>query len=261
MVFLVLLGSAPAAPAWAEPVATRNERIANFRSAKKIAVRIHQDHPTTLYCDCRYSGKKVDLASCGYRVQSDAKRAVRLEWEHVVPAEAFGNAFTEWREGAAHCRRKGKTFKGRKCAETNPEFSRMEADLHNLWPEIGELNGLRSNFSMAQLRAPETKAEGQAARQARAEPNPSPFGRCRVWIEDRKFEPMDSAKGIVARTYLYMQAAYPGRGIVSDKNQKLFEAWNKQYPVTDWECRRERLIFAKQGNANPFVRDVCLARK
>jgi len=116
-----------------------NNQIKNFNEAKKIALKLHKDHPYTIYCNCKYDGKVIDLKSCGYKVQKDAKRAARLEWEHVVPAEAFGNSFIEWREGTSECIKKGKKFKGRKCAEKNSEFSRMEADLYNLWPEDGEL--------------------------------------------------------------------------------------------------------------------------
>ena len=101
-----------------------NQQINTFDQAKKIAARIHADHETTVYCPCKYSGKKIDLASCNYQFQSRTDtRARRLEWEHIVPAENFGQSFTEWREGAESCG----TQKGRKCAETNSEFMHMEA--------------------------------------------------------------------------------------------------------------------------------------
>jgi deoxyribonuclease-1 len=50
-----------------------------------------------------------------------------------------------------------------------------------------------------------------------------------------------------------MDAAYPGHGIISDKNRKLFEAWNKEDPVDDWERERARRIEQVQGNPNPYV--------
>lgn len=225
-----------------------NHHIESFSLAKQKASMIHAEHPFTIYCGCRYEGKRVDLASCGYKVHKNAKRASRLEWEHVVPAHAFGQAFPEWRDGAPQCVKRGRPFKGRKCAETNPEFARMEADLYNIWPEVGELNGLRSNFSMAAL--------GPAARN----PSSISFGACTAQIADKKFEPMDKAKGIVARVYMYMERAYPGRGIVSGKNVKLFEAWDKMFPVTDWECKRAQKIKAVQGNENPVLAQRCADR-
>ena len=97
--------------------------------------------------------KEVDFTSCGYMPQKDNKRAHRIEWEHVVPAEAFGQSFKEWREGHPDCvDNRGKSFKGRKCAEkVNPEFRQMQADMYNLYPAVGEVNGLRSNYSMAMI--------------------------------------------------------------------------------------------------------------
>jgi deoxyribonuclease I len=220
---------------------TGNTRITNFSEAKKLALKIHSEHQITVYCPCKYDGKITDLKSCGYEIHKDAKRAARLEWEHIVPAEAFGQSFKEWREGNSKCVKKsGKAFKGRKCAETNSDFARMEGDLYNLWPIIGELNGLRSNYSMAEI-----AGDGLT------------FGDCKAKIKDRKFEPMDEFKGIVARDYMYMEANYPGRGIISEKNRKLFEAWDRGHPVTDWECKRATLIEAVQSNENQILQDRC----
>lgn len=153
------------------------------------------------------TGKRVDLASCGYKVKKSAKRARRLEWEHVVPAQAFGQSFKEWRSGHPKCvNKKGKPFKGRNCArKVAVPFRYMEADLYNLYPAIGEVNGLRSNYSMAMI-----PGEKRA------------FGSCDVEIEGNKFEPRPDIRGDIARTYFYMDKAYPGRGIISRKNRKLF---------------------------------------
>lgn len=243
--FALLFAFAPLSHADAVTAPLGNQQISNFSEAKKIAARIHKENPVTIYCPCRYSGKEIDLASCGYQIHKDARRAHRLEWEHVVPAEAFGQSFAEWREGAAICHKhNGKPFRGRKCAETNPVFARMEADLYNLWPIVGELNGLRSNFSMAAIAGDTFNP-------------PLSFGKCQAKIADRKFEPMDQYKGIVARTYLYMDQTYPGHGVISEKNRKLFEAWDKRFPVDAWECRRGRRIAEIQGNVNPVLEPRC----
>jgi putative Ca2+/H+ antiporter (TMEM165/GDT1 family)/endonuclease I len=225
----------------ASELSSGNTKIANFAKAKKVATAMHLEHQVTVYCPCLYSGKKVNLQSCGYKVQHDARRAARLEWEHIVPAEAFGQSFREWREGGSQCvKRSGRKYKGRRCAETNAEFARMEGDLYNLWPVIGELNGLRSNFSMAEISGP-----------ART------FGGCKAKIQRRKFEPMDEYKGLVARTYFYMETAYPGHGIVSEKNRKLFEVWDKKFPVGAWECRHAELVAKAQGNVNSILSEKC----
>lgn len=212
-----------------DPVATKHEASTrtrdseknttdHFAQAKKLLNKnLELFANKTIYCGCLVQKRNIDLKSCDYKIQSNPKRAARLEWEHVVPAEAFGQSFSEWRVGAPQCHGK----KGRKCAKTNLEFSKMEGDVYNLFPEIGELNGLRSNFSMSQLNESDYD-----------------FGGCKAKIHDRKFEPMDFAKGIVARTYLHMETTHPGHGIISDKNRKLFEAWDKLYPLTELECQR-----------------------
>lgn len=217
-----------------------NQKVKTFRDAKRFAREIHKDNQFTIYCGCKYADGKVDLESCGYKTQGDLNRAKRVEWEHIVPAEAFGQSFVEWRNGAPHCVRKGKSFKGRKCAQTNPDFSLMEADLYNLWPEIGELNNLRSNYSFEELQTSEKD-----------------FGKCSVMIKDRKFMPAPEAKGIVARTYLYMDKAYPNRGIVGKAREKLFMAWSQMYPPSKWECERAARIEKVQFSYNPILQPLC----
>jgi deoxyribonuclease-1 len=96
------------------PATAQNTHIDSFEAAKKLTPQIYADRQEEFYCGYRYSGTAVDLASCGYEPKRDAKRATHLEWEHVVPAEAFGQAFPEWREGHPACvDSKGRRFKGR----------------------------------------------------------------------------------------------------------------------------------------------------
>ena len=196
----MLLLSLLSPPAWGGG----NIKIKHFSQAKRLAREIHQEHPYTIYCHCRYEGQTINLKSCGYQSPHHSKRAQKLEWEHVVPAEAFGQSFPDWKEGSPFCIRKSKKYKGRACAKNNPAFSYIESDLYNIWPEIGELNGLRSNYSMAELSTQKL----------------SPFGKCKVKIENRKFEPMPLAKGRIARTYLYMNQAYPSKGPTNNPDNK-----------------------------------------
>jgi len=196
-----------------------------------------------IYCGCKYDEKKdVDFNSCGYKPEKDNNRAHRIEWEHAVPAEAFGQSFREWREGHPGCvDNRGKSFKGRKCAEkVNPEYRLMQADMYNLYPAVGEVNGLRSNYSMAMIPGGSYQ-----------------FGDCKTKIEDRKIEPRPEVRGDIARTYFYMERAYPGHGIISSKNEKLFQAWDKADPVDEWECERASRIAKIQGNINLVVDQAC----
>ena len=221
---------------------SQNTQITSFSKSKKLLLKVYKDNPFTLYCGCTFKGKKPNLSSCGYIPKKDKKRANRIEWEHVVPAHAFGQSFSEWRNGHPKCvSKKGKKFKGRKCAQKmNEEYRRMQADMFNLYPAIGEVNGRRSNYSMAII-------EGEKRE----------FGKCDVEIKSRKVEPREEIRGEIARTYLYMDSVYPGRGIISKKNKKIFEAWNKSDPVDVWECERAKRIEKIQGNRNEIVMGNC----
>ena len=221
-----------------------NATIESFNKAKKILQKqIYADHRITFYCGCPYDENNVIIPSDKYTPKKQNKRSNRIEWEHVVPAQAFGQAFVEWRDGDPECiDKKGKSFKGRNCAsKMSQEFRTMEADMYNLVPAVGELNGLRSNYSYSDI--PGEKRE---------------FGNCDFEIEDRKAEPRPEIRGDIARIYFYMDDAYPGRGIISKKNQKLFMAWDKEDPVDAWECERCRRIEKIQGNENHFVKNACL---
>lgn len=216
----------------------QNKTVSDFAEAKRLLNK-NFGEGRTIYCGCGYEGKKIDYSRCDYEPRRENKRAMSLEWEHVVPAEAFGRNFDAWRnpENYRECNRKGKVLPGRQCAaKVEEKFRLMEADLYNLHPEIGELNGLRSNYSMAEI-------PGESRE----------FGKCDVEIEDRKFEPREEVKGDVARVYMYMDDSYPGMGIISDKNRKLFEAWSRKDPVSKEEVERAKLIYRLQGNYNRFV--------
>ena len=113
--------------------------------------------------------------------------------------------------------------------------------MFNLYPAIGEINGRRSNYSMAMIK-------GELRE----------FGKCDVEINNKKIEPRESIRGEIARTYMYMDSAYPGKGIISKKNRKLFEAWNKIDPVDEWECDRAKRIEKIQGNPNQILQKQCL---
>jgi len=77
-------------------------------------------------------------------------------------------------------------------------------------------------------------------------------------IEGQKAEPPPEKRGNIARTYFYMDWAYPEHGIISKKNRKLFMAWDKQDQVDDWACEKGRRIEKIQGNEKPFVERACI---
>ena len=224
-------------------MAAGNTEIESFTKAKRLLEReVHFDHRVTLYCGAAFDARKNVTLPDGFTTPKHAKRARRVEWEHVVPAENFGRAFVEWREGADVCvDNKGKAFKGRKCAEkANAAFRYMQADLYNLYPAIGAVNAMRSNYRYSMLPG-----------------SPATFGTCSMKIEGRRAEPPEAARGTIARTVLYMADAYRGVYRLSNQDRRLMEAWDRQYPVDAWECTRARRIEAIQGNPNERVKEAC----
>lgn len=182
------------------------------------------------YCGCNWqwvgrSGGRTDLASCGYTIRAQEVRANRTEYEHVVTAYALGNQRQCWQNG------------GRKnCVATDEQFRIMEADMHNLTIVIGEVNADRSNYRFGMVSG-----------------EPKMYGQCRskTDFKNRIFEPRDEVKGMVARINFYMHDHYNLR--MSDQQQRLFIAWDKQYPVTEWERLRDQRIANVQGHHNPYV--------
>ena len=221
---LVLFCLLFALPAFAEAPKT-------FNAAKKIAWQIYAARPTTFYCQCHYSGNRVDLDSCGYHPRKQLRRAQRVEWEHVVPAWVIGHQRQCWQNGGR-----------RHCERHDPLFRRAEADLHNLVPVVGEVNGDRSNFAFGML--------SQA---------PHQYGACPFVVDFRQRTAMPPAqtRGAIARIYLYMSQRYGLR--LSRADLRLHQAWNRQYPVSEWELWRNRRIACIQGHANPHVGEVDLA--
>lgn len=221
-------------------LAAGNTTNDSFARAKKMLSQVYEDHRVTLYCGAQYDAQGNVTLPEGIVIP--IKRANRVEWEHVVPAENFGRAFDEWREGSPECvDNRGKAFKGRRCAEkVNPEYRHMQADMYNLYPAIGAVNAMRSNFNFQMLPGEE-----------------SSFGSCEMKIADRKAEPPARARGQIARTYFYMQDAYP-RYKMSRQQEQLMGAWDKMYPVDQWECTRAKRIEAVQGNENRFVKEPCV---
>lgn len=203
----------------------------NFQAAKKASVAINQG-AKEFYCGCtiHWQGKKgtPDLTSCGYQARKNLQRASRIEWEHIVPAWAFGHQRQCWQQG------------GRKNCHKDEEYRRIEADLHNLEPAIGEVNGDRNNFAYSQW-------NGQ----------PTQYGACEM-INDFKAklsQPAARARGPIARISLYMRDRY--HLSLSRQQTQLFMAWNKLYPVSAWECQRDQRIAKVQGNHNPWVAEHC----
>lgn len=143
-----------------------------------------------------------------------------------MPAWVFGHQLQCWQKGGRS-----------ECSNSHQRFKQMEADMHNLVPTVGELNGDRSNYGFRMI-AGEPRAYG---------------GQVNMEIDfsQRAAEPPEEVWGDIARTYFYMRERYQLR--LSANEEQLFRAWNNLDPVDDWERERNARIERLQGNHNPFI--------
>ncbi|MGK7942014.1 MAG: endonuclease I family protein [Crocosphaera sp.] len=148
--------------------------------------------------------------------------------EHVYPAS--------WMKEAGGCAGQSR----RNCRRNSRRFNLMEADLHNLYPALADINRDRNNYPFAIL-------PGSAT------------GRCDFEVRDRQrlVEPTPTARGNIARAVFYMNSEY-GASIeppfsTSVQQEPLLKAWHCADPVDDEERRRNDDIERIQGTRNPFI--------
>ncbi len=142
--------------------------------------------------------------------------------EHVFPAS--------WIAYGLRC------GKRKQCRQNNTQFNYIEADLHNLYPARTDVNKARSNYRFAIIRG-EQRA----------------FGRCDFEFDERNrlAEPAPEARGKVARAMLYMADEYDL--YLKKKLKRILQDWDKKYPPTPAEYKRNDRIEMLQGNRNRFI--------
>jgi len=192
------------APAWAG-----QEEIADYREALELFwSELYVDGGETLYCGRRFGRGRHD----GINV------------EHVLPMSWVMNELCcDDRDG---CRRRSR------------RFNTIEADLHNLYPSLIEVNKARGSFPFGDI-----KGENHE------------FPGCDFEVDQRRrrVEPRPASRGEVARSMLYMHESYDiplftRLGIT-------LKRWSRSDPPSAEERRRNDLIGALQGNRNRFIDD------
>jgi deoxyribonuclease I len=209
-----------------------------FSKSKKHLKNIYlqSNKNYTFYFGCSFdSNKQIDHTSCNYSPRKDTnKRSHRLEFEHIVPAHALGKNLQCWKEPICE-KRNRKKYKGRKCcSKVSEEFRRMESDMHNLFPSIGEVNGDRSNFVFGEI-------DGEKRE----------YGECDFEVSPGTAEPKKSVRGDIARSYFYMSHQYKMK--ISDDYEEMLREWHLSDQPDEWERDRNSLIEDVQGNRNPFI--------
>lgn len=168
--------------------------------------RVYPDGGETLYCGRRFGRHKG--------------RSINIE--HVFPMS--------WTLKRFGCRDRDQ------CRRISPEFNRIEADMHNLYPAIGEINQARSSYAFDMI-------DGERRN----------FGRCDFEIDQHRHraEPRPASRGNIARAMFYMHDKY---GLTIFKQQgELLKQWHREDPPDAEERRRNDAIEKVQGTRNPFI--------
>ncbi|MDZ7752443.1 MAG: endonuclease [Gammaproteobacteria bacterium] len=123
-----------------------------------------------------------------------------------------------------------------RCRRTSRLFNRIETDMHNLYPALRDINEARGAQAFGII-----DGERHLRRGCDFEVDSGP----------RRVEPRPAVRGDIARAMLYMEHRY---GLPLYKRQRrLLEEWHRHDPPDAMEHRRNRLIEALQGQANPFI--------
>ena len=138
-------------------------------------------------------------------------------------------------------------------------------DLHHLRPADRNINGAHSNYGFGM--------GGKMIYDKRADNSRYPSGNY-LNKQQASFEPSDRAKGQVARMIFYMAVRYEKSDnqspenmpdlILTKGNQKqsgqpsigdlcTLLTWHREFPVSDFEKRRNNRVQQLQGNRNPFI--------
>lgn len=156
---------------------------------------------------------------------------MRIEWEHVVPAEWIATGFG--------CQDQSRE----QCAEI-PGFKKAEADLFNLVPAVGELNVDRSARLYGEING-EKRIYGSCDFEVDKTGVGEPHVRGMA-------EPMESIRGDIARIWFYMADRYGV--VIPAENKALLDQWAIDDPIDQAEIDRHDRIAASMGWNNKFVR-------
>ncbi|MBK7587221.1 MAG: endonuclease [Bacteroidetes bacterium] len=136
------------------------------------------------------------------------------------------------------------------------DASPMRTDLHHVYPTDGYVNNKRSNYPF-----------GKVTNATWTSQNNSKLGNSNSYpgYTDKVFEPIDSFKGDIARTYFYMSTRYEnedagwgnwsmanGAQLTADAITLLMN-WHHNDPVSQKEILRNNAIAQIQMNRNPFI--------
>jgi len=121
-------------------------------------------------------------------------------------------------------------------------FTRMEADMHNLYPAWQEADVSRRNTLFGMIKGEEWRYE-----------------TCDFERHLGVTEPRPIARGNIARSIFYMHNEY---GVPIDKKMLgQLKAWNREDPPSKQESLRNDIIEELQGNRNIYIDNPTMAEQ
>jgi len=127
----------------------------------------------------------------------------------------------------------------------HPDYKRAEADLHNLWPELGRINSSRSNLIFNEI--------DDSLNAHRFKELCDDFERTSASGGNTAYvEPRDSVKGNIARSLFYMHVEY---GLPLKSMKPMLKRWNTLDPPNKHEYWRNERIHQLQQIRNQFIDD------
>lgn len=133
----------------------------------------------------------------------------------------------------------------------------MNSDLFHIYPTDGMVNGKRDNNPYGEVDVSVLHWESENGSLSGANTYPGYSGTV--------FEPLDSFKGDLARTYFYMSTRYYAQdggwqnwAMANGADLKpwavaMLLEWHHMDPVSQKETERNNAIYALQHNRNPFI--------
>ena len=127
-------------------------------------------------------------------------------------------------------------------ADKNSRYTRMEADMHNLYPAWQEPNVARRDSVYGLI-------DGEDWR----------YDNCDFERHLGVIEPRPIARGNIARSIFYMHTQY---GVPIEKKMlEELKSWNREDPPSNQEMLRNNRIEELQGNRNPYIDNPALAEQ
>ena len=210
------------------------EELANKSSSELLAtlrgLMISTHSYKSSYSDCR------DLASKTDSTGSDGKISLIYTSVSVTRAD-FGGSEGTWNREHIWAKSLG-----------GFDNAGAGADLHHIRPSDASINSARGNKKFGNVTSG-TEAKGSAL----------VGGMSGGTYNGSYFEPLDNAKGDIARICLYVYARYGGEISKCNSITNVFESadvlleWCALDPVDEWEMERNNTVEKIQGNRNVFI--------